>query len=361
VAAPTPNLTAGQFYNVLFGVQDTGGGSSLGASINGNQLNPSVQTGQFSYISDNGAGSNFQIDSGAELKVKTFDGVTSVKLANNATLTFSNKASQASSNADRIQLTGSNGNVFLGDKNVVTVGELVLGSAGTLNIDQAVGASTGGRLVVSGNVTGFTGVATDITGGTINVVGGTLIANTQINGAGIVSASLLGTIGGTGSINMPINVFGSAILSPGDPASNGGIGRLNVGALTMDGNLSLNLLDAGTTPNPHYDQVGVTGIVDINNTTLSLTLAPGFTANPGDVFKILLNDSTDGVFGQFAQGTSITVGAAQFNIVYNGDYDGSGAPNDIGLIFVVPEPGTLAIMLGGFATLVGLRRTRRRN
>jgi hypothetical protein len=363
VDTATPQLAAGQFYNVMFSVEDTGGGGSLGGRINGAVVNPLAQPGVFSYLSENGAGSDFQIDANAEMRVKAFDGVSSIKLASNATLTLSNKLAQTSSSAARIQMTSNGGNVFLGDNNVVTVGELLFINGSVLTIDLPAGATAGnGRLVVNGSVTGFTGVHTNINAGLINVQGGTLIMNTPIDGLGQINANLLGTIGGTSSINMPVNIIGSATLAPGDPASNGGLGTLTIGGtlnFNGGGNLAIQLKNKTV---GSFDQVNVTGdtnFIDITNTNLALSLDAGFTGTLGDQFPILLNGTSSAVIGTFAQGNSITVGAKQFQIHYDGTFD-STAGNDVYLQYVVPEPGTIAIMLGGLATLVGLNRHRRR-
>ena len=360
VTGTTPSLVAGQFYNVLYGVQDTGGGGSLGGSINGSTLNPSVQTGQFSYLDDNQAGANFQIDSGTELRAKSFDGVTSVKIANNGTVTLTNKGSATASNADRIQVTGtgSTANVFLGDNNVLSIGELLVASGAVVNIDKPSGATNGGRLVLTGNVTGFTGIHTNIGSSSINVSGASLIVNTPLDGTGMVSGAIFGTIGGNSSINMAVNVTGSATLAPGDPATNGGMGTLTTGDFTDDGNF---LADLKNKTAGNHDQLNVNGVLTLNNANLQLAISPSFTANPGDEFPLILNDGGDLVFGAgFSQGSSITVGVNTFNIVYDHNYDGGGIANDVGLVFVIPEPGALAILLGGFATLVGFRRSRRR-
>ena len=354
----TPSLTAGQFYNILYAVEDTGGGGSLGGRFQGATLNVGSQNGQFSFLADNQAGSTFQIDSGAELRAKSFDGVTSVKLASNGTLTLTNKGSATTSSADRIQVTGSTGNVYLGDNNVLNIGELVVAPGAVVNIDMPNGATNGGRVVLNGNVTGFTGVHTNIGSSTINVSGASLIVNTPLDGTGIVAGAIFGTIGGNSSINMAVTVTGSASLAPGDPATNGGIGTLTTGDFSDDGNF---LADLKNKTAGNHDQLNVNGVLTLNNANLQLTIDPAFAASPGDEFPLILNDGGDLVFGAgFSQGTSITVGVNTFTIVYDHNYDGGGVGNDVGLIYVIPEPGSLAILLGGFATLVGVRRSRRR-
>jgi len=367
------NLTAGQRIMVAWMVDDSGGDSGLrgyfnepgGGTITGSTIvSPGTQSGYWSAEKSNGGGGTVAVSANAELRTKSVSNVTSLAIDNNATLTLSNQGSATASNADRIKLTSSAGTVRVGDNQVLSVGELALGSAGTLNIDTPAGATTGGRIVVTGSVTGATNVASNIQGSIINVNGGGLIANVPINGVGMVNASGTGLVGGTASINMPINVFGSASIAPGDPASNGGIGKLVTGPLTSNsggGNFAVQLKNKNV---GNYDQLSVFGFVDITNTNLALALDPAFAASPGDQFPILLNDDTGGssdpIFGQFAQGTSITVGINQFQIHYDGNFDAGLQGNDVYLQYVVPEPGTVAIMLGGFATLIGLGRARRR-
>jgi hypothetical protein len=189
----------------------------------------------------------------------------------------------------------------------------------------------------------------------VNIGGGSLIVNAQMDGLGAVLAQA-GTLGGLGSINLPVGVAATGTLAPGDPDQNGGLGTLGVGNLTSSGTLLAQLKDSTA---GDFDQLLVTGTVDLSGTFLSLSIEAGFSANPGDIFALVLNDGADAVTGTFSQGGTVTVGANQFNITYDANLDGGTVGNDVALTYVVPEPGALAILLGGFGTLVGLRRRRR--
>ena len=112
-----------------------------------------------------------------------------------------------------------------------------------------------------------------------------------------------------------------------------------------------------------HDQINTTGIIDITDSTLvvSLTLTPSF----GDKVFLWLNDSTDAITGNFMWSGSPLVEGASLNswvISYNDDSVSNptgfstNAGNDISLTYV-PEPGTgVLILLAGS----GFLRRRRR-
>ena len=75
----------------------------------------------------------------------------------------------------------------------------------------------------------------------------------------------------------------------------------------------------GTTVGTQYDQLDVTGTVNLGGSTLSV--ATGFTAAPGDRFTIINNDGSDAVVGTFAglaEGATFTAGSNTFRISYVG-------------------------------------------
>jgi hypothetical protein len=184
-----------------------------------------------------------------------------------------------------------------------------------------------------------------------------LIANSQFVGTGSINASISGVLGGIGTIATPVNITANGTLAPGDPATNGGIGKLTVGNLVISANFEAQFLGKASN---QFDQLSVVGTADITNALLALTLEPGFTAATNDVFALILNDGSDGVIGQFIQGNSITVGVHQFNISYGANLDGGTLGNDVALTYAIPEPGAVAMLLGGFAMLIGFGRARRR-
>ena len=83
----------------------------------------------------------------------------------------------------------------------------------------------------------------------------------------------------------------------------------------------------------------------------------GFLAAPGDLFFLMLNDGTDPVNGQFADGNAITIGSQNFLISYtaNSASVNFGGGNDIALQ-VVPEPATVTLLALSSLTLARRRR-----
>jgi fibronectin-binding autotransporter adhesin len=81
----------------------------------------------------------------------------------------------------------------------------------------------------------------------------------------------------------------------------------------------------GTTAGTGYDQLSVTGTVNLAGATLNVNLA--FTPALGSAFMLIQNDGTDAVVGTFAglpQGTTLSLSGMTFQISYMG-----GTGNDV--------------------------------
>ena len=81
----------------------------------------------------------------------------------------------------------------------------------------------------------------------------------------------------------------------------------------------------GATAGLGYDQINVTGTVNLGGSTLNVTL--GFTPLINDSFTIINNNGTDAVtstFNGLAEGATITVGSVTLQISYVG-----GTGNDL--------------------------------
>jgi hypothetical protein len=81
-----------------------------------------------------------------------------------------------------------------------------------------------------------------------------------------------------------------------------------------------------------YDQVRVTGTVNLTGATLNVT--PAFTASAAGPFEVVDNDGTDAVVGTFAglpEGTAFLAGGQYFTISYHG-----GDGNDVVLTATAP-------------------------
>ena len=169
--------------------------------------------------------------------------------------------------------------------------------------------SGAGGLVKSGVGTLTLSNASNTYTGTTTVSAGTLLVN------GDTSGSLMnltgGTLGGTGPV-------GSIISANGSVAPGNGAGLLtSAGNVTFNSGTTFRVEIGGVTPGTEYDRLQVAGTVNLGAgvTTLNGTLINGFTPVVGQQFTII--QSTGGITGTFAQGSSINFGGIDFTITYN--------------------------------------------
>lgn len=220
--------------------------------------------------------------------------------------------------------------------------------------------SFAGRLTGSGTfVKAGSGVqtltGTNTNSGSIHVNAGTLLINGQ--GSSIVSVNT-GTLGGTGHTGGNVTVGNTGVLAPGNSA-----GMLGVNSLTLAGPGSTLAMELAGTGSGQYDQISVTGAVNLDgNGTLELTLL-SFVPAMNDKFFLVLNDGSDAINGtlfNLAQDATFLAAGYEWKISYTGDSDTnvfSGAGNDL-VIMAVPEPGAVLLCGLGIALLLG--RTNRR-
>ncbi len=133
-----------------------------------------------------------------------------------------------------------------------------------------------------------------------------------------------GTLKGTGTIGTLAATSGSTVAPGHSP------GCLSTGNLTLFGTYQAEL--GGTTPCTGYDQLKVTGTVNVTNGTLQTTLYNGFKPAAGQTYVIISNDGSDAVTGAFtglAEGATFNVSGNVFEVSYKG-----GDGNDIVLTVV---------------------------
>lgn len=218
---------------------------------------------------------------------------------------------------------------------------------GIFRIEEGGSLSNEGQVNLAGSI--------DATLGTVTGDGEIRIANSF---TGQISADSLTVVqlGGSGTVTANINSNGT--VSPGN----------SPGHLTIDGDLTLNpesrieIEIAGLLTGTEYDQLEVTGTLDLNG-TLSITLLDGFLPDFDDTFIVSMASILNGEFDGFANGARIaalgddeaTLG--RFSLFY-----GPGSsfdPNQIVLsqFSAVPEPAALPL-LAGLLSMAMLRRRR---
>ncbi|HRJ71007.1 MAG TPA: autotransporter-associated beta strand repeat-containing protein [Terrimicrobiaceae bacterium] len=254
---------------------------------------------------------------------------------------------------------------------------IIIGSTGTLASTATIDARSGSVSAILDGTAGLTKTTaatvtlsgSNVYTGATTVSAGTLI----INGTGVSAVTVnAGVLGGSGVIGNSVTINSGGTLAPGNSP-----GILSTGNLTLSGSgavmsMELGKAISGSQPvaGTDYDQINVTGTVDLTGGDLSLTILSGLEF--GDYYFLVLNDSSDPVTGIFAslngvatdlsQGATFTSGGREFQISYTASGFGASPSlvggNDVALL-VVPEPSTWALVGLAFALVLGRARPRR--
>lgn len=193
-------------------------------------------------------------------------------------------------------------------------------SSGKQSIDLTVGAIVANGALDKTDTGVLQLTASNTYAGGTTVGGGRL----QVDGT-VGDVSLAGgTLGGTGTVGSITSAMAGGAVAPGD----------SPGILTATGNVSWNAATTfkvdinGLTPGNNvnnYDQLNVTGTVDLGGATLTGSLGNGFTPNIGDPFTVLT--STGGFlpggspdnFGNPVSGSTdkFVLGGVEFQTSFN--------------------------------------------
>lgn len=215
-------------------------------------------------------------------------------------------------------------------------GSITKEGAGTLVVNNATGCTyTGGTTINNGRL-----LINNASGSALG--GGAVVVN---NGGrlGVLSTAEGGT--GIGSFSGGLFVNSGGFVKAGN----------SVGLLTVGGGITLNAgstaefeINGITTAGVDFSQIISSGLVTINNATLILN--PSILVPLSATITLVRNDSGAAVAGIFAglpEGALISAGPNLFQLTYLfNDPSGDGQGNDIA-ITAVPEPASIALMLGG--------------
>ena len=190
----------------------------------------------------------------------------------------------------------------------------------TLNhLDPAgqVSSNSGSSFVKTGSGL-WHGLGT-VTAPRMDLVGGV----TRIDGfADSTLIQLLGgTLEGSGSVGN-ITSVGSGNVAPGASA-----GILGSGNLSWNSTTDFEVEIGGVIPGSGYDQLAVTGSVNLGGASLEIQGINGFAPSPGDVFTLIENDGADGISGTFdglPESSVFSAAGTEWLITYQG-----GSGNDV--------------------------------
>lgn len=192
--------------------------------------------------------------------------------------------------------------------------EIILGNAtmsvGANNNDSTFSGLISGNGGVTKIGTGtFTLTANNIYTGTTNVSSGLLLVN-GLQSSSNVSLNSTGVLGGSGRVGV-ITGGGTGGIAPGNSP-----GILNVtGNVAFASTNSFNVELDGTTVGTDYDQLNVTGSVNLNSATLNVSL--GFTPTSGNTFTIIQSSGVlIGTFNGLPNGSTFSVGGNTLRIDY---------------------------------------------
>ncbi len=234
------------------------------------------------------------------------DGAGARALDNSLTLNASSSLGEAS---------GGTGNLTLGgDFDIGTIPKtLTVYNRSTLT--GAVSGTAGGSFTKAGPGT-LVLTHANTYAGTTAITAGTLLVNAAHTGGGAYALSGTSTLGGAGSTDSAVTLDSPASLSPGE-ATTPAIFTVNNAVTLRNGTflrLNINGPDAGT----GYDQLIVTGALQLTDATLIVDVSPEYVPPMDTVFTIIKDFSNlTGTFAGLPEGRELSCGSTGFVVHYD--------------------------------------------
>ena len=229
-----------------------------------------------------------------------------ITLFNNNVQTWGGDFTFVGSNA----LNLGTGAVTLSANRTVTISGSTLTEGGIIGGAFSLTKAGVGTLAVTGSNTFSAGLI---------VSAGTLLANDAAGsgtGSGAVTVNSSGTLGGTGTASGAVTVNSGGTLAPGNGATTS---VFNTGNLILASGADLDIVLNGNTAGTGYDQVNVTGTVNVTGSTLALSGTR--TAHDGTLLTIINNDAADAIVGTFsglAEGGTTIFSGVNYTATYIG-------------------------------------------
>jgi Ca2+-binding RTX toxin-like protein len=218
----------------------------------------------------------------------------------------------------------------------------------------ALAADGQGTLNISGVISG-TGALSKTNNGILRLTAAnTYSGNTTLSGGQTYANNTTGSAFGTGTVTNTSGTLRGAGSFTGALTHNAGLapgsttgvpGILGMGGISFGGNGDYGVNVTGATAGTGYDQLNVTGAVNLGDGSRTLNASSTtFTPANGDKLFIIVNDGSDAVTGTFAglatPGTdTVEINGADYQISYTGDSVGGTTTggNDVVLFFENPN------------------------
>ncbi|MBN8417686.1 MAG: autotransporter-associated beta strand repeat-containing protein [Verrucomicrobia bacterium] len=314
---------------------------------------------------DNNGASNFIPDSanltskvqagGAVIDTNGFNITIAEGLEHDSALGATVDGGLTKNGAGTLTLTAAN--TYTG-KTTVAAGTLALSGAGSVATSPWIEVQSGATLNVTAVTGGTQTMSNQVLSGTGSVTGTVVIGAGSILKPGGSTDGSLSVIASAGD-GIGTMIFANLTLATGASSVSPRV-LLTLGGTTShaaDPTLSLQVSAfKDATSGGLYDSIKVTGTLGLNaGSTIKVELASGYQPGWGDVFNIVdwttLNSNADGTSGAFT-GADLVVPTG----LGNGWFFATDQFMSNGIIYVVPEPSRMLLLLTGLLLLARRRR-----